>query len=96
MKEAGAIGLAKKSASLILENREKMTLSGVTDVDSFNEQQIVLFTTLGELVIKGRMLHINSVNVDTGDAEIVGEIRTVSYTDKRLTKKPGAVKRLFR
>ncbi len=83
-------------SSLKLENAERLTLTGVTDIDSFNEEQIVLFTTLGELIVKGRLLHVNSVNVNTGAAEIVGNIKTVSYTNRKLTKKPGRLKRILR
>ncbi|MCC8192052.1 MAG: sporulation protein YabP [Ruminococcus sp.] len=85
-----------KPSDLTLQNRSLLRLTGVTDIDSFNEEAIVLFTTLGELVIKGKNLHVNSVNVDSGDAEIVGEIRTISYTNRKLTKKPNAIKRLMR
>ncbi|MCD8328382.1 MAG: sporulation protein YabP [Ruminococcus sp.] len=85
-----------KPSNLTLENRSLLRLTGVTDIDSFNEEAIVLFTTLGELVIKGKNLHVNSVNVDSGDAEIVGEIKTISYTNRKLTKKPNAIKRLMR
>lgn len=85
-----------KPSNLTLEDRSLLRLTGVTDIDSFNEEAIVLFTTLGELVIKGKNLHVNSVNVDSGDAEIVGEIKTISYTNRKLTKKPNAIKRLMR
>ncbi len=85
-----------KPSDLTLLNRSLLRLTGVTDIDSFNEEAIVLFTTLGELVIKGKNLHVNSVNVDSGDAEIVGEIKTISYTNRKLTKKPNAIKRLMR
>lgn len=85
-----------KPSNLTLENRERLTISGVTDIDRFDEESVVLFTTLGELVIKGKLLHVNSINVDTGDAEVVGEIKTISYTNRKFTKKPGAVKRLLR
>ena len=53
--------------NLILEDRAKLTLTGVTDVDCFDERMINLFTGLGELTIKGRNLHINDVSVETGD-----------------------------
>ena len=39
--------------NLILEDRSKLTLTGVTDVDCFDERMINLFTGLGELTIKG-------------------------------------------
>ena len=42
----------------ILENRQRLQLSGVTDVDSFDEDEIRLFTQLGELTIKGKDLHM--------------------------------------
>ena len=45
--------------NVILEGRKNLTISGVTDVDSFDERCISLYTQLGELVIKGRELHIN-------------------------------------
>ena len=51
--------------NLILEDRAKLTLTGVTDVDCFDERMINLFTGLGELTIKGRNLHINDVSVET-------------------------------
>ena len=47
--------------NVILEGRKNLTISGVTDVDSFDERCISLYTQLGELVIKGRELHINSI-----------------------------------
>ena len=53
--------------NLILEDRANMNLSGVTDVECFDERTIRLYTQLGELVIKGRNLHIDSVSVETGD-----------------------------
>ncbi len=84
------------SSNLKLENRERLNITGVTDIDSFNEEQIVLFTTLGELIIKGKLLHVNSVNVDTGAAEVVGEIKTISYTNRKFTKKPGRLRRILR
>ena len=60
--------------NLILEDRGKLTLTGVTDVDCFDERIINLFTSLGELTVKGRNLHINDVSVESGDMTITGDI----------------------
>ena len=54
----------------ILENRQRLQLSGVTDVDSFDEDEIRLFTQLGELTIKGKDLHINEISVESGDVSV--------------------------
>ena len=68
--------------NLILEDRSKLTLTGVTDVDCFDERMINLFTGLGELTIKGRNLHINDVSVETGDMTITGDIWLLQYGEK--------------
>ena len=70
--------------NLILEDRAKLTLTGVTDVDCFDERMINLFTGLGELTIKGRNLHINDVSVETGDMTITGDIWLLQYWEKKF------------
>ncbi len=82
--------------SLRLENRTSLVMTGVTDVDSFDENTVSLFTELGELVIRGRKLHINVMNVETGDLSVEGDITALVYGDKDRKKKPSLVGRLFR
>ena len=60
-----ANNLNQGSHNAILENRQKLELSGVTDVDSFNEEEIRLFTQLGELTVKGKNLHIKIKKIKT-------------------------------
>ncbi|MDE5860927.1 MAG: YabP/YqfC family sporulation protein, partial [Ruminococcus sp.] len=60
----------KHNQNLILENRKNLTISGITDVDSFDEKAICLYTQLGELTIQGRELHIDSMSVETGNMTI--------------------------
>lgn len=54
-------------SSLSLENRKKLTLSGVIEVISFDEQKIDLTTNLGNLTIKGEELKMNKLDVQNGD-----------------------------
>ena len=82
--------------SAILENRSTLELTGVTDVDSFDENEISLYTTLGEMVIRGRALHVNTMNVDTGDMQIDGDIRSIVYGDKDRKKKTGLFGKITR
>lgn len=63
-------------------------MSGVTDVESFDENEVSLFTILGELVIRGKGLHVDSVNLESGDMDITGEVKSLVYGDKDRTKKP--------
>ena len=71
----------KKPHNIILENRRSMMISGVIDVDSFDEQTVILFTDLGELTVRGDNLHIDSLNIDSGEMAIEGEINSFNYSD---------------
>lgn len=67
--------------TLLLENREKLSVSGVLDVESFNEESIVAVTDLGVLIIRGSELHINKLNLDSNELIVEGDIFTLEYTD---------------
>ena len=81
---------------LILENRSRLELTGVTDVDRFSEEGILLYTQLGELSIKGRNLHINRMNVESGELSVEGDIAALVYGDKERTGKLSLIGRIFR
>lgn len=85
-----------KRHNIILENREKLSMSGVTDVESFDENEVSLFTALGELVVRGKNLHVDAMNLDSGDMDITGEIKSFVYGDKDRTKKPSIWGRITR
>ena len=55
----------KSIQNLILENREKLSISAVLDVLSFDDQIVILETELGMLTIKGEDLRINKLSIDT-------------------------------
>ena len=87
---------SKQNQNIILENRKSLSISGITDVDSFDEKAIVLYTQLGELTIQGRELHIDSMSVETGDMSITGDIWALVYGDKDKKGPLTALGRLFR
>ncbi|MDD7515569.1 sporulation protein YabP [Ruminococcus flavefaciens] len=86
----------KQNQNIILENRKNLSISGITDVDSFDEKEISLYTQLGELTIQGRELHIDSMSVETGDMTITGDIWAIIYGDKDKKGPISALGRLFR
>lgn len=73
----------KMPHSLILKDRSQLTLSGVTDVDSFDETTIVAYTDYGELTVKGENLHISMLNIDTGDLSIDGRVSSLTYLENQ-------------
>ena len=71
-------------------------MSGITDVDCFNEEEIKLFTQLGELTIRGKNLHINEMSVDSGDVSVEGDVWSLCYGEKDRKKKLSAIGKLFK
>lgn len=86
----------RQDQNIILENRKNLSISGITDVDSFDEKSIELYTQLGELTIQGRELHIDSMSVETGDMTITGDIWAIIYGDKDRKGPVSALGKLFR
>lgn len=73
--------------NLILENRNKLSISGVLDVLSFDDQIVILETDLGMLTIKGENLKINKLSIDTSEVIIEGSINSLSYSQKDIERK---------
>ena len=90
--------LKPRAQRLILENRERLSVSGVIDVDSFNENMIIVETELGVLSIKGEDLHMSKLSLDSSELNVEGDIISLEYSDAdRLgSKGMGFFTRLFR
>jgi sporulation protein YabP len=86
---------AKLQHNVIMESRKHITVTGVVDIDSFDEQTVTVFTDLGELCIKGRELHINKIDVETGDLVMEGAVESLAYTEN-LPQRSGLLAKLFR
>lgn len=76
--------------NIVLENREKLSISGVLDVLSFDDQIVILETELGLLTVKGENLRINKLSLDTTEVVINGEIYNLGYTEKAQIRKTRA------
>ncbi len=81
--------------NLILEERGSLTVTGVSDIDSFDEETVVVYTELGELTVHGSGLHINRIDVEAGELNLEGEIDSLSYSDQPTTRS-GFFARIFR
>ena len=79
----------------ILEDRRTLSVSGVNDVDSFDEQTIVASTDLGELTIRGEKLHITRLSLEIGELQVEGKISALLYTDN-APKSTGFFSKVFR
>ena len=84
----------RRPHSLSLEERKKLSVSGVTDVESFDENEIVMETGGGCLVIRGEDLSISKLSVDNGDVNVQGLITELHYEES--TPRQSLWERLFR
>ena len=80
---------------IILEEREGLTVSGVEEVESFDENTIVMDTVRGTLVVRGEGLHIEKLSLDGGDLKVEGTVDSLIYEDDRR-ERGGLLARLFR
>ncbi len=77
--------------NLILENRGKLSISGVNDVLSFDDQVVMVETELGLLTVKGDNIRINKLSIDTSEVIVEGNISYLAYSDKELEKNKGSI-----
>ncbi|MGN0606436.1 MAG: sporulation protein YabP [Oscillospiraceae bacterium] len=82
--------------NVIMENRKSVSVSGVTDVDNFDEKTILIYTQMGELIISGKNLHVNSMSIETGEMTIEGEIYSLAYGDRDKHGPVSFLGKLFR
>jgi len=81
--------------NIILEGRERLSISGVEDVDSFDEESVVVFTSRGTLSIRGSGLRIEKLSVDLGELVVAGSVNSLQYEDEER-RSESFWRRLFR
>lgn len=87
-----------KVQNLVIENREKISISGVLDVTSFNTETIIMETELGLLTIKGDELKISKLNLEIGEMMIEGYLGSCVYSEAEdiRTRGLGFLSKLFK
>ena len=82
---------------LTLVNRQNGTVTGVHDIHSFNESEILLETEAGKLSVKGEALHVKRLNLEKGEIDISGKVDSLMYLSKNIEKREESFfKRMFR
>ena len=86
----------KKLHSIILENRNNLIISGVIDVESFDDKTVAMFTHCGHLTVKGQELHIEKLSVETGDVIVIGNVNSILYSEDEKPKQESFLSRIFK
>ena len=79
---------------LQLEGREKLSVSGVEDVERFDESGVIMTTSAGTLIVTGEDLHIGKLSLDGGEMQVDGRIDAVTYEDTEV-RQGSFLSRLF-
>lgn len=69
--------------NIIMENRSKISISGVENAESYNESEIILHTSKGILAIKGEGMNLSKLNLDSGEITVNGRISILEYAEPR-------------
>ncbi|MDO5298180.1 MAG: YabP/YqfC family sporulation protein [Clostridia bacterium] len=81
--EGESIKMPLRAHTLTLEGRSRAKLAGVTAVSCFNDQEVVLETSEGEVALLGENLHIEQLNLDDGQLDVTGSISGIEYSDRK-------------
>lgn len=85
----------KQKHTLQMEDREKLQVTGVTEVLAFDEENVMMETYGGLLIIKGQGIHMDRLDLTLGEVAIVGILDSISYSD-RVTPEKTWLSKLFR
>ncbi|MFR8172924.1 MAG: sporulation protein YabP [Marvinbryantia sp.] len=77
----------QRAHKLVIIGRKTGTVSGISDVLSFDENEIVLDTEMGLLTIKGKNLHISRLTLELGEADLEGKVDSMVYSERGHKKK---------
>lgn len=86
----------RKMHNLIMENRERISLTGVKDIHSFDDELVLVETELGILTIKGFDLKMNKLNLDNNELIVEGKIVALIYSEQDVSKKGGMFGKIFK
>lgn len=82
---------------LTFENRTSGIITGVRDMTSFDEKEIILLTTQGKLKLKGEQMHVKRLDLKQGEVEVEGKLEEAVYqSGNSLKKEEPLLKRMFR
>ena len=70
---------------LIVESRKKVTMTGINDVESFDEETIIAQSCCGEITVRGSGLKISRLSVESGDMVIEGEVNSLTYAEAKAS-----------
>jgi len=85
-----------RNQNILIEDRNRASITGVEQVESFNDNTIILKTIKGGMVIKGENLNVDKLNLDDGNVKISGVINGINYVEKISGQKGNIIGKIFK
>ncbi len=79
----------EKNHRVVMENRQKSQFTGIREVISFDEKEVLLETSHGILTVRGEALHVSRLTVEKGELDLDGKIHSFVYQETDAYRKPG-------
>ncbi|MEI3613969.1 sporulation protein YabP [Pseudogracilibacillus sp. SO30301A] len=87
----------QKEHRVSINNRKELEIKGVKEIDSFDNEEFLLETNMGYLIVRGQNLQLKNLNVEEGIVQIQGKVYELTYVDEQQQEKAkGLFSRLFR
>lgn len=97
IEEQKEITANKAPHRVVIDSREKVVITAVEDVDSFNENEVIMLTNRGFITVSGEDLHISRLSLEDGQLIITGTIQSLDYADHEEQRtKRGVFKKMFK
>lgn len=89
---------SRRQHKMTMMNRKNCSLSGVVDVVAFDENEVILETDMGMLMLKGQGLHVKRLTLEQGEVELEGKLDSFLYSEQKslAAKSESFLGRLFK
>lgn len=81
---------------ITIDNRQKLSITEVADIDNFDEEEICANLKDGGLIIKGSQLHIQKLDLAEGKAVVTGQVNSIVYTQIKNKGEKGLLKKILK
>ncbi len=81
--------------NVIMESRKKISVSGVEDMECFDDGKVIVYTSMGIMEITGKNFHMNRLSLDTGEIVVEGDIDGVVYEREKGVEKKSFLAKLL-
>lgn len=85
-----------RNHNIEVNDRKSVKVTGVRHVDSYDDKEVLLKTSMGDLIIKGTELNISNLNLEDGNLQVIGLVESFLYVEEAGAKRKNFIKRILK